>query len=304
MPTAGDLLSTVAQTCKLSTGCTILDAALGGGLDMTGITEIAGEAGAAKTQLALQLMLQAQLPQNCGGLCGGAVYLHGDTSSCEPALKRLHTLAQAFAERHKAIGATVEGLKNQVFVMQVDSSEELMRIVTESVPTFLQSTNIRLIVVDSIGGLYRTVADEAAAAGQQRGSAQAERAQHTMRLAARLKQVGSMHNVAVVVTNQVSDKPLDELSSRLAAPWELGPCSASPGGSSLRVPALGASWASCVNTRLVLTRTPGPNVGPNASTGGGTSCWRRWLHVAWSPRVGETSVPFELREQGLVGLVS
>jgi DNA-repair protein XRCC3 len=275
---------------------------------MSGITEIAGEAGAAKTQLALQLMLQSPLPQGRGGLCGGAIYLHGDTASCAPALKRLDTLAEAFAERHQDIGATAHRVKEMVYVMQVDSPDELWKIVHEKVPTLAAQTHIRLLVIDSVGGLYRTAADEAAAAsGQQRASAQAERAQHLMRLAARLKQLSSQYSLAIVVTNQVSDKPLSSESRRTAAPWELGPCISSADGQSVRVPALGAAWACCVNTRIVLTRTPVLATGREYESGGagagGRSSWHRQLHVAWSPRVAETSVAFEVRDEGLVGLV-
>jgi DNA-repair protein XRCC3 len=241
---------------------------------MSGITEIAGEAGAAKTQLALQLMLQSPLPQGRGGLCGGAIYLHGDTASCAPALKRLDTLAEAFAERHQDIGATAHRVKEMVYVMQVDSPDELWKIVHEKVPTLAAQTHIRLLVIDSVGGLYRTAADEAAAAsGQQRAS----------------------------------DKPLSSESRRTAAPWELGPCISSADGQSVRVPALGAAWACCVNTRIVLTRTPVLATGREYESGGagagGRSSWHRQLHVAWSPRVAETSVAFEVRDEGLVGLV-
>lgn len=46
----------------LTTGCTIIDKALRGGISRRGITQIYGEAGTGKTQLALQLCLTAQIP--------------------------------------------------------------------------------------------------------------------------------------------------------------------------------------------------------------------------------------------------
>jgi RecA/RadA recombinase len=55
---------------RLSFGCGALDSALGGGVPMRGLTEIAGEAGAGKTQLCLQLALHAVLPEEHGGLGG------------------------------------------------------------------------------------------------------------------------------------------------------------------------------------------------------------------------------------------
>ena len=142
--------------------------------------------------------------------------------------------------------------------MQVDTPEELWRVVDQAVPEILQSKQVRLFIIDSVGALYRTVAEESDGA---RASAHGQRAQHLMRLAARLKQLSDKFNVAVVVTNQVSDKPLDARRRRIAAPWERGSCSLPDG--SARVPALGMAWAHVfvahehawrTNTRLVLTR--------------------------------------------------
>ena len=56
---AAELLWDARHTRKLSTGCALLDATLDGGISAHGITEIAGAAGVGKTQLVLQLMLQA-----------------------------------------------------------------------------------------------------------------------------------------------------------------------------------------------------------------------------------------------------
>lgn len=297
--TAASLASDPRHTLRLALGDAQLDAMLGGGIDVVGLTEVAGEAGAGKTQLVLQLMLQAQLPPDLGGLGGGAVYLHGDTANVDPALKRLHGLAESFARKHAHLGAQTELLKKQIFVMQVDSPDDLWNVVNERVPTFLMSQPIRLLVVDSVGGLYRPGADEASAHAMHW-----ERAQHAMRLAARLKQISAHFNVAVVVTNQVSDKPLDERGRRLAAPWEVGACGTPDG--SIRVPALGIAWAGCVNTRLVLTRTaaaaPFANATDPAAGGGGVSQWSRAMHVAWSPRLAQSTASFEVRDQGLVGV--
>ena len=158
--TARTLLHDTFHRSRLAIGDPVLDQALDG-LDVAGgLTEIAGEAGTGKTQLALQLMLQAQLPsQRFGGLGGGALYLHGDTSNVDPALKRLHTIASAFATRHAALGADVERLKAQIYVLQIDSPDDLWHVVDERLPTFLNEQAVRLIVVDSLAGMYRGLAD-------------------------------------------------------------------------------------------------------------------------------------------------
>ena len=265
----------------------------------------------------MQLLLQTQLPQEIGGLCGGALYLHSDTASSTAALKRLQTLAEAYAARHADIGATADLLRGQIFVMQIDSPDDLWQVVDKQVPQFVAQKTIRLLVIDSIAGLYRTSAEEIVAAGGDTASAHGARAQHTMRLAARLKQLGHELDIAVVVINQVSDKPLDAAQRRVAAPWETGPC-ATTDGASMRVPALGAAWGCCVNTRIVLTRTstldgdddegasaamPTAAAAAAQPTGAAAaSGWRRWMHVAWSPRVPACSVPFEVRDAGVAGL--
>lgn len=191
--------------------------------------------------------------------------------------------------------------------MQVDTPEELWRVVDQAVPEMLQKRQVRLLVIDSVGALYRTVADEA---DGPRASAHGLRAQSLMRLAARLKELSDKFNVAVVVTNQVSDKPLDAQRRRTAAPWERGSCSM-PDGSS-RVPALGMAWGACVNTRLVLTRhqqgcatldTGSRQLEGHEHSKPEVSSWHRQLHVAWSSRVPERTETFELRTRGLVGVV-
>jgi RecA/RadA recombinase len=48
-----------------------------------------GEAGAAKTQLCLQLLLAAQLPRAVGGLDGAAVYIHTEGRAPLTRLKQL-----------------------------------------------------------------------------------------------------------------------------------------------------------------------------------------------------------------------
>lgn len=61
---------------RLSVGCPVLDELLRGGLPVGGVTELAGESGAGKTQLALQLCLSVQYPTQHGGLNSGQLTHH------------------------------------------------------------------------------------------------------------------------------------------------------------------------------------------------------------------------------------
>ena len=337
---ASALIDFPAHVRKISLGCPLLDSFLGGGIDHHGITEVVGEAGAGKSQLVLQLMLRVQLPHTMGGLGGGAIFLHSDSASYMPALNRLTTLAQAFARVHASLGATADRLMNQISVVQIDDVATLEACLKADVPGFLGEKPVRLIVLDSIGALFRTHGDDG---GGTRAQQQGERTQQLFALAARLKYLSDRFNVAVVVTNQVTDRPLDALGLIGAPAYELGPCRLAD-GNSVRVPALGMSWSHCVNTRLILTRheahaTP-PSVGAtrgeagfNEWEGGGgrastlyggcgvggcdaeqsqqtladndcapATVTRRQMHVAWSPRLPNRSTRFEVRDDGVVGI--
>lgn len=60
---------------RLSFACPVLDRLTRGGLPLRGITELAGESAAGKTQFCLQLCLSVQYPQENGGLSSGKVGL-------------------------------------------------------------------------------------------------------------------------------------------------------------------------------------------------------------------------------------
>lgn len=65
------VLGIIFKNQFLSSGCTKLDDFLRGGFQKKGITQIFGEAGTGKTQLALQLCLTAQIPEECTNDVGG-----------------------------------------------------------------------------------------------------------------------------------------------------------------------------------------------------------------------------------------
>ncbi|GLJ43697.1 hypothetical protein SUGI_0909840 [Cryptomeria japonica] len=85
---------------KCTVGCPILDSALNGGIPCGSITELFGECGSGKTQLALQLLLCAQLPISQGGLEASSMYIHSEGYF---AYRRLRQLSQTFLSQSKAI---------------------------------------------------------------------------------------------------------------------------------------------------------------------------------------------------------
>nr|XP_033808136.1 DNA repair protein XRCC3 isoform X3 [Geotrypetes seraphini] len=83
------------QHQKLSLGCPILDSFLRGGIPLVGITELAGESSAGKTQICLQLCLSVQYPGTHGGLEAGAVYI------CTEDVFPNKRLQQLIGQQHK-----------------------------------------------------------------------------------------------------------------------------------------------------------------------------------------------------------
>ena len=141
--TAQALHDDIRHTRKLSLGCAMLDRVLGGGIDVQGITEVAGSAGAGKTQLVLRCLLHVQLPPSEGGLSGGAIYIFSEGSS-QPSMRRLHALADVYGERYRHLGATSQYLMEKIVSVEADESELLMRRLETIEAEVLRSRPIRV----------------------------------------------------------------------------------------------------------------------------------------------------------------
>lgn len=149
-----------APSLRLGTGCTVLDKFLGGGLLTRQLTEISGEAGSGKTQLCLQLCLQAQLSLRNGGLAGTAIYIctEGDFPS-----KRLQQMVQAFQRKHPTYcedlyentGDFDISLTDQVLIFRCETIEKLHNVITKDLPIIMQQRNVKLLMLDSIAALLR-----------------------------------------------------------------------------------------------------------------------------------------------------
>lgn len=215
----------------LGTGCEVLDEFLGGGL-REGVTELAGDSAAGKTQIALQLLLQAQLPPGLGGLDAGSFYLCTEDFP----MKRLRQLAEAFKRKHPW---TSEFDYCENVYVEVARSVHDMCVMLDRLPRLLESEKnpVRLVVVDSIAAIFRSEFD---------GGELRERLGVLMAVAARLKKLSDEHGCVVVVVNQVTDlfegapEYARHHAFRSANRWV--------------VPAMGVGWASCVNARICLGR--------------------------------------------------
>lgn len=209
----------------LSFGCPVLDAAAGGGVPVGSLTELAGESAAGKTQLCLQLALAAQRPGAAGGLGGAAVYV---TTEGDAPMRRLDQLASSLP------GELPPSPRDNIFVERAGRVAELLAIIAR-LRVFVRQRAasgrpIRLVVVDSIAAVIRVEFSNTV-------KRLTDRAGAMFKIAAELKALAHEFRLAVVVVNQATD--------------------VFTAGDSVRrfiQPSLGLSWASAVNTRIVVSR--------------------------------------------------
>ena len=224
------LIEEEATTRRLSVGCGQLDASLQGGFPLQGITEIAGEAGAGKTQFALSLSLQCCLPPAYGGLGGKAAYLC--CGEGEFPFRRLAQIATSLSNR-LGISSHEELLQN-VQINQCHNSDDVLDALKKKLPTMCASDNVRLVVIDSIAGMVRNDYETKSVGDM------SLRTVLLFKVAKELKWLADIYNVCVLVINQVTAKGFENSSSSS----NNNDCS----------PALGLAWSHCVNTRICLRR--------------------------------------------------
>lgn len=183
----------------LSTGCAHLDRALGGGV-RAGITEISGESASGKTQLVMQLLLQAQLPTELGGLDGAALYLTTEGALPET---RLVQMMRAYQARHE--WTRDYDFRDSIFFEQLDTLDAQRAALFVKLPHLLRTeagAHVRLVVLDSITALFR-----GGDAGDTATTSTAHNNAHSLRaraasffaLAAHLRRLSEEHAMPIVV---------------------------------------------------------------------------------------------------------
>ena len=321
---------------KLTTLCPRLDAWLRGGVPTRSVTEIAGEAGSAKTQLALQLLIAAQLPREMGGLDGAAVYVHTEGRAPLTRLKQLvasHPAVAAFVEAKKKSEGADFDLMRGVYVAETLDDPDGLWTALVSVASVLRETprddgrakkkRVRLLVVDSVSSPFR---EEDAS----RANGAFSRARVLGRVAALLREYAHRHDIAVVVTNHVvdafgnsEDNARSDTTTTLSSCGPLlkkqnvfGPAGVVSSSGRDVAPALGLFWANCVNTRLFLRRSGGSagGFGGGEGVGGGgvVGGVTREACVVFSSHLphcrdaeeGGAPIPFVVRKEGVFGLPS
>ncbi|XP_003426545.1 DNA repair protein XRCC3 [Nasonia vitripennis] len=205
----------------LSTGCSKLDSFLRGGLPRKGITQIYGESGTGKTQLALQFCLSAQIPKNSTDV-GGVAYIC--TEAAFPS-SRLHEL---FKKSPLVKDYAISNEK--IFIEHISNTEGLEDCIfqPDRLPTLLSMHKIKLLIIDSIAATYRVEYDLMNVKS---------RAKSLRKVGYQLQKLSKIHEMAVVCINQVTAMMGNNYTENLSCKEQ---------------PSLGITWASMVTNSFYL----------------------------------------------------
>lgn len=174
----------------ISTGAQSLNDLLGGkGIETRSITEAYGAFGSGKTQLALTLSVNVQMPKERGGAEGKAVYIDTE-GTFRP--DRIRQIAEA-------IGASPDKVLKNILVARAFNSDHQILLMDRVNEMIKEGEPIKLIIIDSLTTHFRA---EFAGRGQL-----ADRQQKLNRYLHQLQKISDQHNLAIFVTNQVMSNP-------------------------------------------------------------------------------------------------
>ena len=186
--TGNALLEKRAKVGHLTSGSKTFDELLGGGFETQSITELYGEYGSSKTQIAHQLCVSVQLPLEQGGLNSHAFFIDTE-NTFRP--ERIIQMANAFE-------LDPDEVLEKIYVARAYNSSHQMLLV-DKVKELSNETPASLLIVDSLTAHFRA---EYVGRG-----ALADRQQKLNKHMHDLLRWSDLNNGIVCVTNQVSSKP-------------------------------------------------------------------------------------------------
>ncbi|XP_076611931.1 DNA repair protein XRCC3 [Chaetodon auriga] len=261
---------------RLSVGCPVLDELLRGGLPVGGVTELSGESGAGKTQLALQLCLSVQYPTQYGGLSSGAVYICTEDSF---PIRRLQQLIRdqscLRSDVPPSLISTLQ-FSDHVYVEHAADLDSMQVCLSRRVPLLLARGLIRLLVVDSVAALFRS---------EFQAADWLERTKQLLAFSSTLHHLSQEFTTPVLCINQVTDVFNSSDDS-------LGPLSSNVS------PALGLAWANQVMVRLMIRRLQAA-----VARGDQHSALRR-LEVVFAPHLARDERDVAVWREGVRGIPS
>lgn len=173
---------------RVSTGSKELDKLIGGGIETQSITEIYGKFASGKTQWCFQTAVTVQKAPEEGGLSGNCLYIDSE-NSFRP--ERVVAIAEAN-------GMNPDEVLKNIFVARAYNADHQM-LLADKAAEMVKEKNIKLVIVDSLTAQFRS---EFIGRGQL-----ADRQQRLNKHMRALQRLAEMHNVVVLVTNQVMERP-------------------------------------------------------------------------------------------------
>lgn len=173
---------------RITTGSEDINELLGGGIETKCITELYGEFGSAKTQIALQLAVNVQLSEDEGGMDSGAVFIDTEDTFIP---ERVEQMA-------KAKSLDPEEVLENIHVARAFNSDHQI-LLAEKAEEIVKDNDVGLIVVDSLTSQFRS---DYIGRGEL-----AERQQKLNKHMHVLQRLANTYNTSILATNQVMSKP-------------------------------------------------------------------------------------------------
>jgi len=241
-----------------------LDSLTQGGIDVGSVTEIYGVAGTGKTLVCLQLCLNVQLPVSHGGLAGKAVFI-STMKTCPT--QRLAQLTEAMNEKYGDVD--IKYMDN-IYIQHANIKEDLFQIIFHHLPALLEKEkDIKLVVIDSMAGIFRTETNYI------------QRAQDFRYIVQKLENLADVYNFAILATNQVSSMANNSFKTEDKS-------------------SLGTMWETLVTTKLRLTLSGRKKPYRRNNHTEEELVKVRVMRVDFSPRLPSHSARFLIASSGLV----
>jgi len=238
-----------------------------------GITELFGTAGVGKTQIGLSTCVSCVCTSTTTTTTTIALYITlGEGSTRAKIAQRLHQMASL-----RSTTTSTKTLLQHILTRTMRNEDEFLNFCMHELPLMLQSSNIRVVVLDSMAGMFRVCSR----------SCFPKRSFLLFQIATQLKLLSDQYKVPILCINQVTTNI----------------------NTNTIVPALGVSWSQCVNTSYRVERSEQQETVQENVRGGAvnaqqeqSSVFVRCITLVRSSSLSPFSVPFRIDASGVVAV--
>ncbi|KAI8915265.1 RAD51-like protein c-like protein [Powellomyces hirtus] len=249
------------QRSFVTTSCKAFDEMLGGsGVPAGRVTEICGAPGMGKTQIGMQLCVNAQILSSQGGEHGEAIYIDTEGSFI---VERVVEIAEATlkalnAGKDSQDSQTIEQFLSRIHVFRIHSYVEQVALINQLDDFLTEHPKVKVLIIDSIAFHFRqNFADMGLRTRLLNGMAQ------------HLRRFAEEFDLAVVMMNQMTTRVTRGQGS--------------DNDSSVLVPALGDSWGHACTNRIILC----------------WQYEVRYASLVKSPNLQECTIPYAITSKGV-----